>query len=437
MTDDTANPPLPAWLAVHIGRTPVADAMPINRAGMNRLLKSAKIPVNFKATSVAYDDLSRLAAHAHEDAAAATELMMGVIAAYSGSSMRNNKARLNALKPKEAREQLRVIAERAHDDVQAAYSMFRTGSRNTFSHIGPAIFTRFLTQVTAGAFILDSRVATLLNRAGVAIDPAGPWSAAAYGRYIDTLYSWAGEHHDPADIELALLYAPLESEETVFTGDTSRILAHLLGVARPAPTTWGLATLDKKFGPLQPGTVCLVYGETNSGVSSFLRTVALGNARRGVTVDYITDLDTGTAWALLIAGVTGIPPADLTNRDNATRFGTMVDKAPLIPGKVRILNAPDPESRADVLIDDRRGRQGSRRQASVPAPRHGVAQLARWEQANPPERVDAFLRVERPDLEQPDHQRAGEIDVYDVVNNRSVILGNALHFGRVVDLGKR
>ncbi len=404
---------------------------PLNRAGMNRLLKAAKISYRLPRTSISVTEIAESAAAAPTDPHQAQQLMVQIIASVSATSLRNNKARLAAISGTDAQTTLQEIAALANDDVLAAYAKFRTGTRNTFSHIGPAIFTRYLAAITPEAFVLDTQVATTLHRAGIAIDPTGPWSVQSYRAYIDTLYWWAGEYHDPADLELALLNCPRADTPTTFTGDTGRILAHLLGEDLPAPTTWGLTTLDKKFGPLHPGTVSAITGEQGSGVSSLMRTIALGNARRGVTVDLITSLDPGEAWALLLAGATGVPVTELTNRDNTGRAHAIVDKAPQLAGTVRILAAPDPESPADVLLDDRPT-------ATVPAARRGVAQVYAWADANPPEGdLDAFVRLERPDLNEPDHPRAGEIDAYDVLNNTGVVLGNALHLGRLVDLGKR
>ncbi|MHA2789336.1 8-oxoguanine DNA glycosylase OGG fold protein [Corynebacterium sp. S7] len=424
-------PALPAWLARHIGQTPMVEEYPVNKAGMNRLLKAAKIEYRLPAATLSAAVIAESAQAAPEDPEQAQTLMVQVIASVSATSLRNNKARLAAISGAQAQQTLQDIAVAANEDVVTAYAKFRTGTRNTFSHIGPAIFTRFLAAITPEAFVLDSQVAATLHRADVNIDPTGPWSAQAYRTYIDVLYHWAGEFHDPADLELALLNCPPASTPVTFTGDTGRILAHLLGRDLPASTTWGLSTLDKKFGPLAPGTVSAITGEKGSGVSSLMRTIAIGNARRGVSVDLITTLDPGEAWALLLAGTTGVPVAELTNRDNAGRAHTIVDKAPQLAGTVRILAQPDPESNADVLLDDRPT-------ATLPTARRGVAQVVAFSQANPPEEdVDAFIRLERPDLTDPDHSRAGEIDAYDVVNNTGVVLGNALHLGRLVDLGKR
>lgn len=425
------HPPLPAWLAHHVGQTPLQESYPVNRAGMNRLLKSAKISYRLPQTTLSADEIAESAAVADHDPQAAQKLMVQIIASVSGSSLRNNKARLAAIAGQDAAKTLQDIAATAQDDALKAYGKFRTGSRNTFSHIGPAIFTRFLAALTPEAFILDSQVATTLRRAGIDIDATGPWSQQAYSQYIETLYTWAGEDYDPADLELALLNCPPASEPVEFTGDTGRMIAHLVGAEVTAPFTWGLKTLDKKFGPLAPGTVSLITGKAGSGVEELLYTTALGNARRGLNVELVTERDPGVAWALLLAGATGIPVGELTNRANAGRLHSIVDKAPLLPGTVHIVAKPDPESRADVLIDERAAKV-------APAPRRGLAQVVSFRDANPPEAdIDAFVRVERPDLEDPDHPRAGEVDAYDTLNNTGVVLGNALHLGILVDLGKR
>ncbi|WP_257161335.1 8-oxoguanine DNA glycosylase OGG fold protein [Corynebacterium cystitidis] len=432
-------PTLPVWLAIHIGRTPWADAYPINRAGMNKMLQAVGLDFTLEHTSISLDEMVVAADNATTDPAAATLLMVQVIAANSGTSLRGAKQRLRSIASVDAQEKLREIATTAHEDVSAAYTLFRTGSRNNFPHIGPAMFTRFLAAVTPEAFVLDSQVATNLTRAGVNIDPTGPWNTAAYSHYIEVLYTWAGEHHDPADIELALLNCPTSATEMEFTGDTGRMVAHLLGVERPAPTTWGMHRMDKKFGRLRTGTVTVVYGEKGSGVTSLLRTIALGNSARGLNVDFITEMDSGNAWSLMLAGATGMSVEELTDRNNTSCNRVVVEKAPQLPGMIRILATPDPETRAEVIIDDRTYPTDRRRKAPpVPEPRHGIAYLMSYplpdlaEQAD----IDAFLRLERPDLHRADHKRAGEIDCYDTVNNRGIVLSNALHCGRVADKGR-
>lgn len=440
--DDEAHPSvptLPVWLAIHIGRTPWARVHSVNRAGMNKMLEATGHTMRVESTHVSEEEIVAAAAGAHEDPEQAARLMAQVIAIYSGTSLRGAKQRLRSIAPPEAREELRRIAATAHEDVFAAYKMFRPGSSNAFSHIGPAIFTRFLAAVTPEAFVLDGQVAANLARAGVEIDPTGPWSAAAYQLYIDVLYTWAGEHHDPADIEVALLNCPVSATEMEFSGDTGRMLAQLLGVEREAPTTWGMKRMDKKFGRLSMGSVTLVYGERGSGVTSLLRTVALGNSARGLNVDFITEMDPGAAWSLMLAGATGMTVEELTDRDNASRNMVVVDKAPQLPGSIRILAAPGPESRADVIIDDRTFPQDRRRKAPpVPPARFDAAILMSYPLPDPPSDadVDSFLRLERPDLHHGDHKRAGEIDCYDLLNNRGIVLANALHCGRVADKGR-
>ncbi|STC68292.1 hypothetical protein [Corynebacterium pilosum] len=432
-------PTLPVWLAIHIGRTPWAESYPINRAGMNKMLTSVGLDITLEHTTITEAEMVEAAGHAATDPAAATLLMVQVIAANSGSSLRGAKQRLRSIATPEAQEKLREIAATANEDVAAAYTLFRTGSRNNFSHIGPAMFTRYLAAVTPEAFVLDSQVATNLNRAGVDIDPVGPWNTASYSHYIEVLYTWAGQHHDPADLELALLNCPTSATEMEFSGDTGRMLAHLLGVERPAPTTWGMHRMDKKFGRLRTGTVTVVYGKKGSGVTSLLRTIALGNSARGLNVDFITEMDSGDAWSLMLAGATGMSVEELTDRDNASRNRMVVDKAPQLPGTIRILAAPDPETRAEVIIDDRTFPTDRRRKAPpVPEPRHGIAYLMSYPLLDLAEDadIDAFLRLERPDLHQGDHKRAGEIDCYDTVNNRGIVLANALHCGRVTDKGR-
>ncbi|ABK02373.1 hypothetical protein Arth_0976 [Arthrobacter sp. FB24] len=97
------------------------------------------------------------------------DFTLSVVLWGSGSSRRNNRARIQSIVDVEGRVALRQALELASTDAEASFAAFRTNGRNAFAYLGPAFFTKLMYFAGAGskshdAYIVDHRVLQTLSR---------------------------------------------------------------------------------------------------------------------------------------------------------------------------------------------------------------------------------------------------------------------------------
>lgn len=150
------------------------------------------------------------ALHLNEnDDAAWLRFLWHVLAWGSGTSRRNNQARIEAFSDPELRkarvEYLREAAEHVWaGDPRGAYNALILPGKARIPRLGPAFFTKFLYFAGGGSapangeatcLILDSRVVASLRTSGWESLPSGNynWYTDTYVSYCDLLHRWARE----------------------------------------------------------------------------------------------------------------------------------------------------------------------------------------------------------------------------------------------------
>lgn len=97
------------------------------------------------------------------------DFTLSVILWGSGSSRRNNRARIQSIVNVEGRLVLTKALDLATTDAEASFATFRPNRRNALAYVGPAFFTKLMYFVGAGnqshnAYIVDHRVLRTLSR---------------------------------------------------------------------------------------------------------------------------------------------------------------------------------------------------------------------------------------------------------------------------------
>jgi hypothetical protein len=97
------------------------------------------------------------------------DFALSVILWGSGSSRRNNRARIRSIVDSDGRSVLRNALDLATTDPEASFATFQPKRRNALAYVGPAFFTKIMYFAGAGneshnAYIVDHRVLRTLSR---------------------------------------------------------------------------------------------------------------------------------------------------------------------------------------------------------------------------------------------------------------------------------
>jgi hypothetical protein len=122
------------------------------------------------------------------------DFALSVILWGSGSSRRNNRARIHSIVDFQGRLALGQALELASTDADASFAAFRTNGRNTFAYLGPAFFTKLMHFAGAGnrahgAYIVDFRVLRTLSQtsAGAGLQAIHNYGPSTYRQACSAL----------------------------------------------------------------------------------------------------------------------------------------------------------------------------------------------------------------------------------------------------------